>query len=138
MKKKTIGLMCVISLGVMVSGCKSNNVNQDDLETIYTYVNEVSADAQFDSNIGLASEQPLFDENSQKIGKRLFVDSSKELLNKESIEEFYDYVVNIGVDYEEIVISIGDEEAIQIFLKDNEVWYCSINENMELTKIKKI
>lgn len=138
MKKKTIGLMCVISLGAMVSGCKSNNVNQDDLETIYTYVNEVSADAQFDSNIGLASEQPLFDENSQKIGKRLFVDSSKELLNKESIEEFYDYVVNIGVDYEEIVISIGDEEAIQIFLKDNEVWYCSINENMELTKIKKI
>lgn len=138
MKKKTIGLMCVISLGVMVSGCKSNNVNQDDLETIYTYVNEVSADAQFDSNIGLASEQPLFDENSQKIGKRLFVDSSKELLNKESIEEFYDYVVNIGVDYEEIVISIGDEEAVQIFLKDNEVWYCSINENMELTKIKKI
>lgn len=138
MKKKTIGLMCVISLGVMVSGCKSNNVNQDDLETIYTYVNEVSADAQFDSNIGLASEQPLFDENSQKIGKRLFVDSSKELLNKESIEEFYDYVVNIGVDYEEIVISIGDEEAIQIFLKDNEVWYCSINEDMELTKIKKI
>lgn len=138
MKKKTIGLMCVISLGVMVSGCKSNNVNQDDLETIYTYVNEVSADAQFDSNIGLASEQPLFDENSQKIGKRLFVDSSKELLNKESIEEFYDYVVNIGVDYEEIVISIGDEEAIQIFLEDNEVWYCSINENMELTKIKKI
>lgn len=138
MKKKTIGLMCVISLGVMVSGCKSNNVNQDDLETIYTYVNEVSADAQFDSNIGLASEQPLFDENSQKIGKRLFVDSSKELLNKESIEEFYDYVVKIGVDYEEIVISIGDEEAIQIFLKDNEVWYCSINENMELTKIKKI
>lgn len=138
MKKKTIGLMCVISLGVMVSGCKSNNVNQDDLETIYTYVNEVSADAQFDSNIGLASEQPLFDENSQKIGKRLFVDSSKELLNKESIEEFYDYVVKIGVDYEEIVISIGDEEAIQIFLKDNEVWYCSINEDMELTKIKKI
>lgn len=138
MKKKTIGLMCVISLGAMVSGCKSNNVNQDDLETIYTYVNEVSADAQFDSNIGLASEQPLFDENSQKIGKRLFVDSSKELLNKESIEEFYDYVVNIGVDYEEIVISIGDEEAIQIFLKDNEVWYCSINEDMELTKIKKI
>ena len=138
MKKKTIGLMCVISLGAMVSGCKSNNVNQDDLETIYTYVNEVSADAQFDSNIGLASEQPLFDENSQKIGKRLFVDSSKELLNKESIEEFYDYVVNIGVDYEEIVISIGDEEAIQIFLKDNEVWYCSINENIELTKIKKI
>ena len=138
MKKKTIGLMCVISLGAMVSGCKSNNVNQDDLETIYTYVNEVSADAQFDSNIGLASEQPLFDENSQKIGKRLFVDSSKELLNKESIEEFYDYVVNIGIDYEEIVISIGDEEAVQIFLKDNEVWYCSINENMELTKIKKI
>lgn len=138
MKKKTIGLMCVISLGAMVSGCKSNNVNQDDLETIYTYVNEVSADAQFDSNIGLASEQPLFDENSQKIGKRLFVDSSKELLNKESIEEFYDYVVKIGVDYEEIVISIGDEEAIQIFLKDNEVWYCSINEDMELTKIKKI
>lgn len=139
MKKKIIGLICGISLGIMLVGCeKQENMSKDDSETIYTYVNEVSADAQFNSNIGLASEQPIFDENSQKIGKRLYVDSSKDLLNEESIKEFYEYIVNIGVDYEEIVISIGNNEAIQILLKDNEAWHCSINENMELTKIKKI
>ena len=139
MKKKVIGIMCGISLGVVLTGCEANeNVSRDEAETIYTYVNEVSADAQFDSNIGLASEQPVFDENSQKIGKRLFVDSSKEVLDKESIEEFYKYIVSVGVEYEEIVIQIRKNEAIQIVLKDNEAWYCNINENMELTKIKKI
>ena len=132
MKKKVIGIMCGISLGVVLTGCEANeNVSRDEAETIYTYVNEVSADAQFDSNIGLASEQPVFDENSQKIGKRLFVDSSKEVLDKESIEEFYKYIVSVGVEYEEIVIQIRKNEAIQIVLKDNEAWYCNINENME-------
>lgn len=139
MKKITVSLICGISLGLFISGCeKVENVSQDDSETIYTYVNEVSADAQFNSNIGLASEQPVFDENSQKIGKRLYVDSYKELINEESIKEFYEYIIDVGVDYEEIVISMGNNEAIQVFLKSDEVWYCSINDNMEITKIKKI
>lgn len=138
MKKVLVISVIFGVLGVAIFAFEKGEGIEKDSETIYTYVNEVSADSQFNSDIGLATEQPVFDENSQKIGKRLFVDSSKELLTRESIKAFYDYVLSLGIDYEEIVISIDDDEAIQISLKENEVWYCSINEGMELTKIKKI
>lgn len=138
--KKVCIVICLILSGIIVVGCKNTeDVSKKDSKVISSYAEEISADAQFDSNIGLASEQPVFDSNGNKIGKRLYVDSSKELLTKESIEEFYNYIKDINVNYEEIIISMGNSEALQIVLqKDIEVWYCSITENIELTKIKQI
>lgn len=138
--KKICIVICLILSGIIVVGCeKAEDISKKDSKAISTYAEEVSADAQFESNIGLASEQPVFDANGNKIGKRLYVDSSKELLTKESIEEFYNYIKDSDVNYEEIIISMGSSEALQIVLqKDIEVWYCSITENIDLTKIKQI
>lgn len=140
--KKISVLMCLILFGVIVIGCQKNNNNEvveKKSEVISTHVNEVSADAQFESNIGLASEQPVFDSNGNKIGKKLYVDSSKELLTKESITEFYEFVKETKIDYKEIIISMGNNEALQIYVnQDIEVWYCTVNENLGLTKIKQI
>lgn len=138
--KKVCIVMCLILSAIIVIGCEnSEDISKKDSKTISTYAEEVSADAQFESNIGLASEQPVFDANGNKIGKRLYVDSSKEVLNKSSITEFYDFVKETGVNYKEIIISMGNDEALQIVLeKDIEVWYCTISENIDLTKIKQI
>lgn len=140
MNKKLVTILSGISLTLALSGCNTDKSlnTKNDSDTLYTYVNQASADAQFDSNIGLASEQPVLDNNGQTIGKRLFVDSSKELLNKDSIIEFYTYIKNTDINYEEIIISIGNNEAIQVNLDNYEAWYCNINDNMEITKIKKI
>lgn len=139
MKKKLITILFGLGLSIVITGCEKEIASTtSNEETLYTYVAESSADAQFESSIGTVAEQPILDKDNKQIGKRLYVDSSRELITKESAEEFYNYVKSLEIDYEEIIISIGNNEAIDISLKNNEAWYCTINENMELTKIKKL
>lgn len=139
MNKKTIAITIALLPVLLATGCTDySQSSQNQREILYTYVDESSEKEQFQSSIGTVVEQPILDENSQKIKKRLYVDSSRELLTKESIVEFYNSIKDMDVNYEEIVISIGNNEAIHVSLINSEVWYCTINDDMELTKIKKL
>lgn len=138
LKYISIGVISSLSISlIIVSIAKETKNTNSEQDTLYTYL-ESSDDTQFESNLGLASEQPILNENNERIGKRLYVDSSKELLNKDSILEFYNYIKSTNISYDEIVVSIGDNEAILASLKYMQVWKCDINENMELTKKEKL
>ena len=141
MKKKIkIISLCLFSI-VLLSGCNTNikksSLNEEE-NTLYEYVNEISADAQFESVIGLVTEQPIFNNDNQKIGKRLFVESNREKITKELLLEFYHEISPYIFNYEEIVISLNDKEAVQVLLNNKEIWLCDIDENMKLVKKEKI
>lgn len=138
-KRKIVGFLSIAMFGALLSGCQYSKA-MNDIEGTPTieYVTEISADAQFDSKIGVVTEQPVYDKSGKKIGKRLFVESSKELLNEQSLKEFYAEVLNFGISYNEILISLENNEVIEVLVDKKEVWYCTMNDEMQLTKIKKI
>ena len=86
MKKKIKIISLSLFSIVLLSGCNTNikksSLNEEE-NTLYEYVNEISADAQLESVIGLVTEQPIFNNDNQKIGKRLFVESNREKITKE-------------------------------------------------------
>ena len=140
--KKKIGIISLSLFSiVLLSGCNTNikksSLNEEG-NTLYEYVNEISADAQFESVIGLVTEQPIFNNDNQKIGKRLFVESNKEKITKGLLLEFYNEISPYVFNYEEIVISLNDKEAVQFLLNNKEIWLCDIDENMKLVKKEKI
>lgn len=140
--KKKIGIISLSLFSiVLLSGCNTNikksSLNEEE-NTLYEYVNEISADAQFESVIGLVTEQPIFNNDNQKIGKRLFVESDKEKITKRLLLEFYNEISPCIASYEEIVIALNDKEAIQFLLNSKEIWLCNIDENMKLVKKEKI
>lgn len=141
MKKKIKIISLSLFSIVLLSGCNTNikksSLNEEE-NTLYEYVNEISADAQFESVIGLVTEQPIFNNDNQKIGKRLFVESNREKITKELLLEFYNEISPYIFNYEEIVISLNDKEAVQILLNNKEIWLCDIDENMKLIKKEKI
>lgn len=138
--KRIVLFMCGVSVCIGLVGC--NNAKEDITEpneAVYEYVKEISADAQFESILGLATEQPVFDDNNNKIGKRLYVESSKDKVNEETLNKFYEEISNNILSYEDIVISLDDNNAvIQVLVNEGEVWYCTMNDNMELVKEKKL
>lgn len=140
--KKKIGIISLSLFSILLlSGCNTNikktALNEEE-NTLYEYVNEISADAQFESVIGLVTEQPIFNNDNQKIGKRLFVESNREKITKELLLEFYNEISPYIFNYEEIVIALNDKEAIQFLLNSKEIWLCDIDENMKLVKKEKI
>lgn len=140
--KKKIGIISLSLFSiVLLSGCNTNikksSLNEEE-NTLYEYVNEISADAQFESVIGLVTEQPIFNNDNQKVGKRLFVESDKEKITKRLLLEFYNEISPCIASYEEIVIALNDKEAIQFLLNSKEIWLCNIDENMKLVKKEKI
>lgn len=138
-KYALIGITTSVCISLIaVSFGKEIDKNDKNTETLYTYVDNSSDDGQFESTIGLVVEQPILDENSQKIGKRLYIDSSKELLTKDSIKEFYNKIKETIFNYDEVIVSIENNEAIQVSIKNLNAWKCTINENMELNKIEEI
>lgn len=141
MKKKIKIISLSLFSIVLLSGCNTNikksSLNEEE-NTLYEYVNEISADAQFESVIGLVTEQPIFNNDNQKIGKRLFVESNREKITKELLLEFYNEISPYIFNYEEIVISLNDKEAVQFLLNNKEIWLCDIDENMKLVKKEKI
>lgn len=141
MKKKIKIISLSLFSIVLLSGCNTNikksSLNEEE-NTLYEYVNEISADAQFESVIGLVTEQPIFNNDNQKIGKRLFVESNREKITKELLLEFYNEISPYIFNYEEIVISLNDKEAVQVLLNNKEIWLCDIDENMKLVKKEKI
>lgn len=138
-RRKIVGFLSIAMFGALLSGCQdSKAMNNTESTPTIEYVTEISADAQFDSKIGVVTEQPVYDKSGKKIGKRLFVESSKELLNEQSLKEFYAEVLSFGISYNEILISIENNEVIEVLLDKKEVWYCSMNDEMQLTKIKKL
>lgn len=151
MNKKISMTLFGLTMMMTLTGCEKNEVvsNRQEKEVIYDYAiaeenKEISADGQFESSLGLVTEQPVYDLNGNKVGKRLYVDSSKEKITEESVKKFYKEIENIKAEYNvkneynEITISIEDNKVVNISLVDKEVWNCSINENMELKKIEKI
>lgn len=141
MKKKIKIISLSLFSIVLLSGCNTNikksSLNEEE-NTLYEYVNEISADAQLESVIGLVTEQPIFNNDNQKIGKRLFVESNREKITKELLLEFYNEISPYIFNYEEIVISLNDKEAVQFLLNNKEIWLCDIDENMKLVKKEKI
>ena len=141
MKKKIKIISLSLFSIVLLSGCNTNikksSLNEEE-NTLYEYVNEISADAQFESVIGLVTEQPIFNNDNQKIGKRLFVESNREKITKELLLEFYNEISPYIFNYEEIVIALNDKEAVQVLLNNKEIWLCDIDENMKLVKKEKI
>lgn len=142
MKKKISVLICALCGVVFLSGCENNKskFTTKNLEenVLYEYVTGNSADAQLETILGLAVEQPVFNEKNETIGKRLFVESDKDKINPNFLIQFYSEINTYINNYKEIVISLNNGKAIQIFVDTKEVWYCSIDENMLLIKEKKI
>lgn len=138
-KKITMGVMATILVGSFIIGYNNYKIANAKNTIAVKNVNlEISADGQFDSNIGEVTEQPIYNEKGEKIGKRLFVLSSKDVLNEESLKEFYNSLLSQRIMQEQIIISTGNNEGIEISLKDKKVWYCSIADNFEVLRIKKI
>ena len=142
MKKKISVLMCALCGVTILSGCENSKNNfaikKKEENVLYEYVTGDSADAQLETVLGLAVEQPVFNEKNETIGKRLFVESDRDKIDKGSLIQFYSEISKYIDNYKEIVVSLNNGKAVQIFVETKEVWYCSIDENMTLIKEKKI
>lgn len=138
MRKKFFIFFASITSVALLSGCQSNElINSNNKETIYAYIDKSSKKDSFDSPIGLTTEEPIIN-NNNKVGNRLYVKSSKELLTISNVKKFYETIKTETNNYQEIVVEINKTEAIQIFIPTSEAWFCKIDENMNLIKVKQI
>lgn len=138
MRKKFFAIFASITSIALLSGCQSNElINSNNKETIYAYIDKSSKQESFDSPIGLITEEPIIN-NNKKVGNRLYVKSSKELLTINNIKKFYETIQTETNTYQEIVVEINKNEAIQIFIPTSEAWFCKIDKNMSLIKLKQI
>lgn len=139
MKKKIFLLLASISSVALLGGCQNSNIsNSNNEDTLYTYIDNSKKEDFLSTPIGNITEEPILNNENKKTGNRLYVKSSKELLTRENIVQFYSDLKPQKDQYQEIVVEISKTEAIQILTSNSEAWFCRIDENMNLSKVKKI